>query len=100
MTNMNRIFQVEKICKLSHVGCIGIHVMPIASWSGSSMTSPVMRNYSESMLHKKHHLRIPIISAKWPPVMKYNRLPGTPIFIKDFGTVFYFNPTHCFIFYC
>lgn len=53
------------------------------------MTSAVMRNDSVSFAEEEEHLRIPIIGAERPAMMKDNglRILGAPVLVEDFRAV-------------
>jgi hypothetical protein len=58
------------------------------------MATSVMGDYPESLVEEKHHLAIPVVATKWPPMMKDNGLSFSPILVENFSAILYFNPFH------
>jgi hypothetical protein len=60
------------------------------------MAAPVMSDNAEASVHEKKHLRIPVVAAQRPSVMKDDWLTGTPVFVKDLNAILCRDRTHRF----
>src|SRR5579871_5757089 len=61
------------------------------------MSPPVMRNDAISLAQEEQHLRVPIVRAQRPAMVKHDWLPGTPILVENLGSVFGFDEGHGFL---
>src|SRR5437762_1696397 len=88
MTNMNRVFQIERFNQLREIVRVGVHFVAGPWLTGPPMTTAVVRNTSESVLTQENHLVFPCVRAQRPAVTEDYRLSLTPVFIVDTRSVF------------
>src|SRR5207248_4956519 len=67
-----------------------IHVVSVADLAGAPVTAPVMGDDAIAMIDEEHHLRVPVVARKRPPVRKNDRLPAAaaPILVVNLYAVF------------
>src|SRR6478752_2799891 len=78
------------------VGGVMIHVVAVGDLARSSVPAPIVGYDAISLLHEEEHLRIPIVAAQRPAMMKHHSLPisRTPILEIDRCSVLRRNTAH------
>src|ERR1700692_3573034 len=87
MTNVDRIFQVERRNELGQVVRVVIHLVAIPRLTRPAMAAPVMRNAPEAALAQKQHLVFPRVRAQRPAMAENYRLPLAPILVINLCAV-------------
>ena len=75
--------QVEMLDDCSGVGGVVVHVVAATDLARPAMAAPIMGDDAVALFDEVEHLRIPVVSAQRPSVMKDDRLTGTPVIVKD-----------------
>src|SRR5208282_2322005 len=88
MANHDGVLEVEPFEELRHIVRVGVHVVSIPRLVGAPMTAPVVRNDAIAALTEEEHLAVPVVSAQWPAMRKYNGLSGSPILVENLCSVF------------
>src|ERR1700689_5308334 len=91
---MDRVLQPEMCCKRRQVIRIMIHIVPISHLRRASMPTPVMRYHAIALPQEEQHLVVPVIGRKRPPMAEHNRLPRTPVLVKNLNSVFSCDGRH------
>src|SRR5690242_11204787 len=78
------------------IGGVVIHVMTVTHLRRTAMAAPVVRDDAVALAEKIEQLRIPVVAAQRPTVMKDNWLGtlGTPVLVVDISAVFGGDRTH------
>jgi hypothetical protein len=97
MPNKDYILQVKRLQNGRKIVGVGIDIVSILRLLGSAVPSPIIGNCPKSMICKEHHLRIPLIGARGPGMREHNRLPSSPVPIKQLRTVVCFQDAHTFL---
>jgi hypothetical protein len=97
VADVNGVAQVEMLDYGGDVRGVVVHVVAAAGLARPAMTTPVNGDDAVALLDEVEHLRIPVVTAQGPAVMKDDRLTGAPIFVKYLGAVFGRNYIHCFV---
>jgi hypothetical protein len=64
------------------------------------MAAAVMRDDAIALLAEEKHLAVPGISHEGPAVREQNRLPGSPVLVKDLGAVLRRDCAHDVLSFC
>src|SRR5688572_20251615 len=96
MADVNGIAKIEMLDDSRAIGCVVIHVVPVAYLARTTMTAAIMRDDAITLANEEEHLRIPVVGTKWPAVMKDDRLSGlrAPILVEDLDAIFGRNGGH------
>jgi hypothetical protein len=76
------------------VGGVCIHLVAIEGLRRTAVAAAVMRDHTKTLGQEEHHLRVPVVRAQRPAVMKHQRLTAAPIFVENFGAVFGLDEAH------
>ena len=89
MTDMDGVLEVELPHQLLHVLDIGVHVVAGVGLRRAAMAAAVVRHDSKAVVEKEHQLRIPVIGAERPAMVKDDRprVLRTPVLVEDIGAV-------------
>src|SRR6202040_3723651 len=71
-----------------------VHIVPIGHLRRAPMPTSVMRDHAIPLAQKEHHLVIPVIRRKRPAMTEHDRLPRTPVLVKDLNAVLGGNSRH------
>src|SRR5579864_5731265 len=98
MADMDGVLQVEMLGHCRGIGCIMVHVVTVADLGRSAMAAAVVSDDAEALGDEKQHLRVPVVRAEGPAVMKDDRLGvlRPPIFVEDICSVFGRDEGHGF----
>lgn len=68
---------------------IMIHVMTVPHLAGTSMTTPVVRDDPEPLVHEKQHLSIPVVAGERPAVVEEDHfsLFRPPVLIENVNAI-------------
>jgi hypothetical protein len=96
MADVNGIAKIEMFDDSRDIGCVVIHIVPVAHLGRTAMTAAIMRDDAITLANEEEHLRIPVVGTKWPAVMKDDRLGGlrAPILVEDLDAIFGRNGSH------
>src|ERR1700728_2072485 len=98
--NVDSIFQVQLRDELIHIGSISVHIVAFRGLRGSAVAPSVVGDHAVAMMQKKHHLGIPVVGGERPSMVKEERLPFTPILVKNLGAVLNGYGFHSIISFC
>src|SRR5579862_6372131 len=71
-----------------------IHIVPIGDLRRASVPTSVMGDDAIPLVQKEHHLVIPVIRRKRPAMAEHDRLPRSPVLVKDLNAVLGGNSRH------
>ena len=74
MADVDRIAQIEMRHNGGDVRGVVVHVVTIADLARTAVAAPVMGNDAIPLLEEEEHLRVPIVAAQWPAMMKHHGL--------------------------
>jgi hypothetical protein len=89
MADMDRVLQIEVLDHRRCVRRIVVHVMAAAHLSRATMSAPVVGDDAVAFAEEVKQLRVPIIRAQWPAVMKHEglRISRAPILVEDLHSI-------------
>src|SRR4030095_16546995 len=89
MADVNGIAKIEMFDDSRDIGCVVIHIVPVAHLARTTVTAAIMRDDAITLADEEEHLRIPVVGTKWPAVMKDDRLGGlrAPILVEDLDAI-------------
>ena len=88
VANVDGVAQVEMLDDVGGVGGVVVHVVAAADLARPAMAAPVMGDDAVALLDEVEHLRVPVVTAQRPAVMKNDRLTGAPVLVIDLRSVF------------
>jgi hypothetical protein len=88
VANEYGILEIERLNHSCKIVGIAIHVIPRRGLARPAMTTTIVCNHAEPVLHKEKHLTIPSVGAQRPTVRKRYDRAFAPVLIVDFGAVF------------
>src|ERR1700683_2714980 len=90
MADMDSVLQIEMFGHGRGVGRIMVHVMPVADLRRAAVAATGRGDNAVSLREEEQHLRVPVVCAEGPTVMKHDSLgvPRPPILVKDLRSVF------------
>src|SRR5262245_34495402 len=95
MANVDGTAQVEMLDDCGDIGGIVVHVVPLADLARTAMAAPVMGDDTIALRDEGEHLRIPVVAAQGPAVMKDDRLTGAPVLVEDLNALLGGDRAHC-----
>src|SRR5271168_295234 len=94
MADMDGVLEVEMLGNSRSVGCIMVHVVTVADLRRTAMAASVVGDDAEALGVEEQHLRVPVVRAEGPTVMKDEGLTVAPILVIDFDAVLRFDKAH------
>jgi hypothetical protein len=94
MTDVDRAFQVEMRRKRSEVVGIVVHVVAVIDLRRTPVTTAIVCDNAKAATKEEHHLGVPVVGRKRPPVAEHDRATRTPIFVVDLYSVGGCNVVH------
>ncbi|MNH25494.1 hypothetical protein D3C79_854910 [compost metagenome] len=93
---MHRAAYAQMIDHCRHVVGVVVHVMAIPDLAGAPVAAAVVGDDTVALGQEKQHLRVPVVGAQWPAMVKEDHLGAAraPVFVEDFNTIFGCDECH------
>ncbi|CCV10192.1 hypothetical protein MESS4_120313 [Mesorhizobium sp. STM 4661] len=85
MADVNRVPQIKRLGDGKGVSRVMANVVTIGDLLRATMAAPVMRDDAIALRQEEKHLRVPVVGAERPAMVKNDRLSalGTPVLIEN-----------------
>src|SRR5690242_13183254 len=69
------------------IGCIMVHVVTVADLRRATVAAAVVSDDAEALGDEEQHLRVPVVRAKGPAVMKDDGLALAPVLVEYLNAI-------------
>jgi hypothetical protein len=89
MADVNRVAQIQRFGDGKGVGRIVVDVVTVGDLARASVAAPVMGDDAIALRQEEKHLRVPVVGAERPAMVKYDGLGvlWAPVLVKDLNCV-------------
>ena len=74
MTDVDGTLEVECVGQSRDIGRVGVHLVAVDGLGRSSVSAAVVRDDAIALGQEEQHLRVPVVRAQRPAMVKYQRL--------------------------
>src|ERR1043165_7318442 len=96
MAEVDGVAQVQVLDDRRGICGVVVHVVAVADLARTPVPAPVVSDHSKTLSEEKKHLRVPVVAAERPAVMKHQRLRvfRTPVFEVNLRAIFARDRVH------